>query len=185
MPRKLRVEFPGAIYHVMSRGDRREPMFSDDVDRQHFLQTLAEARQKTEFPVHAYRRMSNHFHLVVETPDANLVAEMRWLLSTYWMRVDRVLGEHGIRADTAAGRREFEERMEGELGEHHAGELRRESAELRTERIIAEELSRPGWLEADLEQRRQSDPVKLALGARLRGPSPRRSGSGRAGGRRL
>jgi hypothetical protein len=59
-------------------------------------------------------------------------------------------------------------RGQGELGEHHAGELRRESAELRAERIIAEELRRQGWTEADLGQRRKSDPVKLALGARLR-----------------
>ena len=60
------------------------------------------------------------------------------------------------------------ERMEGELGEHHAGELRRERAEWRAERIIAEELSGRGWTEAELGQRRRSDPVKLALGARLR-----------------
>ena len=83
MPRKLRVEFPGAIYHVMSRGDRREDIFRDDVDRQDFLKTLAEACQKTGFQVHAYCLMGNHFHLVVETPEANLVAGMRWLLGTY------------------------------------------------------------------------------------------------------
>ena len=49
MPRKLRVQFPGAIYHVMSRGDRREAIFRDDVNRQDFLKTLAEACQKTGF----------------------------------------------------------------------------------------------------------------------------------------
>ena len=54
MPGKLRVEFPGAIYHVMSRGDRREDIFKDDVDRQDFLKTLAEACQKTGFEVHAW-----------------------------------------------------------------------------------------------------------------------------------
>ena len=47
MPRKLRVEYPGAIHHVLSRGDRREDIFKDDVDRQDFLKTLAEACQKT------------------------------------------------------------------------------------------------------------------------------------------
>ncbi len=187
MPRQLRVEYPGAIYHVMSRGDRQKDIYLDDVDRQDFLKTLAEACQKTGFHVHAYCLMRNHFHLVVETPNANLVAGMRWLLSTYttrlnhrqklfghvfsgrykavivdgsgtgylrtvcdyvhlnpvrakllrpterlleypwsslvwylakpeqrpaWMRVDRLLGEHGIEADTAAGREEFERRME-------------------------------------------------------------------------
>ncbi len=63
MPRKLRVEYPGAIYHVMSRGDRREDVFLDDVDRQDFLKTLAEACQKSGWQVHAYCLMNNHFHL--------------------------------------------------------------------------------------------------------------------------
>jgi putative transposase len=80
-PRQRRVQFPGAIYHVMSRGDRREDIFKDDVDRQDFLKTLAEACQKTGFEVPAYCLMRNHFHLVLETPEANLVAGMRWLLS--------------------------------------------------------------------------------------------------------
>jgi putative transposase len=88
MPRKLRVEYPGAIYHVLSRGDRREDIFLDDVDRQDFLKTLAEACQKTRFLIHAYCLMRNHFHLVVETPDANLVAGMRWLLSAYTIRLN-------------------------------------------------------------------------------------------------
>ena len=74
----LRVEYAGAIYHLMSRGDRREQIYYDDVDRQDFLKTLAEACQKTGFQAHAYCLMKNHFHLVVETPDANLVAGMRW-----------------------------------------------------------------------------------------------------------
>jgi len=60
------------------------------------------------------------------------------------------------------------ERMEEQLGESHAGDLKRESAEVRAERIIGEELKRHGWSEAHLRQRRKSDPVKLALAARLR-----------------
>jgi REP element-mobilizing transposase RayT len=88
MPRQLRVEFPGAIYHVMSRGDRKRAIYLDDVDRQDFLKTLAEACQKTGFEVHAYCLMRNHFHLVVETPNANLVAGMRWLLSSYTIRLN-------------------------------------------------------------------------------------------------
>src|SRR5437762_13347020 len=69
-----RVEYAGAIYHLMSRGDRREQIYYDDVDRQDFLKTLAEACQKTGFEVHAYCLMKNHFHLVVETPNASLVS---------------------------------------------------------------------------------------------------------------
>jgi REP element-mobilizing transposase RayT len=187
MPRQLRVEYTGAIYHVVSRGARKKDIYVDDVDRQDFLKMLAEVCQKTGFQVHAYCLMRNHFHLVVETPNANLVAGMRWLLSTYtnrlnhrqklfgpvfsgrykavivegsgtgylrtacdyvhlnpvrakrlgskarlvdypwsslmwylaarehrpgWIRVDRLLREHGIQKDTAGGRRQFERRME-------------------------------------------------------------------------
>ena len=89
MPRKLRLQYPGAIYHVMNRGDRREDVFKDDLDRQLFLATLEEACRKTEWPVHAYCLMRNHFHLVVETPQANLIAGMQWLLGTYTARFNR------------------------------------------------------------------------------------------------
>ena len=54
MPRKLRIKYPGVMYHLMSRGDRREKIFLDDVDRQDFVKTLAEACQKTNWQVHAY-----------------------------------------------------------------------------------------------------------------------------------
>lgn len=278
MPRKIRLEFSGALYHAMSRGDRREKIFLDDVDRHDFLKTLAEACQKTGWQVHAYCLMSNHYHLVLETPEPNLVAGMAWLQSTYtirlnhrhklyghvfsgrykaqlvegsgngylrtacdyvhlnpvrarllkaderllsypwssfgaylaapkhrpgWIRVDRLLGEHGIQQDTAAGRQRFEARMEqrrweetdpealqslrrgwclgseafrremlfkmeSSLGEHHAGELHLRSAEAKAERIIAEELKRRGWKEAELAARRKNDPEKLELAARLR-----------------
>lgn len=187
MPRKLRLQYPGAMYHVMSRGDRREQIFLDDVDRHDFIKTLAEACQKTGWQVHAYCLMPNHYHVVLETPEPNLVAGMAWLQSTYtirlnhrhrlfghvfsgrykaqlvegsgngylktacdyvhlnpvrarmlraeerlvsypwssygaylaaarhrpgWIRVDRLLGEHGIQEDTAEGRRRFEAVME-------------------------------------------------------------------------
>ena len=67
----------------MNRADRREPIFQDDADRQVFLETLAEACGKTDWQVHAYCLMPNHFHLVVETPHANLVTGMKWFLGTY------------------------------------------------------------------------------------------------------
>src|ERR1051325_11700002 len=89
MPRQLRIEYPGAIYHVMNRGDRREAIFSDDVDRRRFIETLGETCQKTDWQIHAYCLMSNHFHLVLETPRANLVAGMRWFLGTYTARFNR------------------------------------------------------------------------------------------------
>jgi putative transposase len=86
MPRKLRLEYVGAIYHVINRGDRREDIFRDEQDRRCFLATLGEACQKTRWQVHAYCLMRNHFHLVVETPEANLVAGMKWLLGVYTKR---------------------------------------------------------------------------------------------------
>ena len=89
MARKLRIEYPGAIYHLMNRGDRREPIFRDDRDRVRFLDTLAEACAKTDWQVHAFCLMNNHFHLVVETPQGNLVAGMKWLLGTYTGRFNR------------------------------------------------------------------------------------------------
>jgi len=89
MARKLRIEYPGAIYHVMNRGDRREEIFRDDKDRQLFLTTLAEACAKADWQVHAYCLMGNHFHLVVETPKGNLVAGMKWFLGTYTARFNR------------------------------------------------------------------------------------------------
>ena len=194
MARKLRIEYPGALYHVMSRGDRREAIFKDDKDRERFLETLGQACGKTGWQVHAWCLMPNHFHLVVETPQANLVAGMKWFLGTYtgrfnrrhklfghlfsgrykslvvdgsgngylktvcdyvhlnpvrakliapeqklaayrwssyrfylmaprrrheWLRVDRLLGEHGVPKDSVAGRKHFaaaiEARRQAEL----------------------------------------------------------------------
>ena len=95
MPRKLRVQYPGAIYHLMNRGDRREKIFKDDLDRNRFLATLAQACEKTGWQVHAYCLMSNHFHLVVETPQPNLVPGMKWFLGTYTARFNRRHREFG------------------------------------------------------------------------------------------
>ena len=89
MPRKLRVQYESAIYHLMNRGDHREDIFHDDEDRQLFLKALGEACAKTAWQVHAYCLMRNHFHLVVETPRANLVPGMKWLLGTYTARFNR------------------------------------------------------------------------------------------------
>ena len=78
MERELSIQYPGAIYHVVNRGNRQEPIFGDDRDRRRFLETLTEACEKTGWQVHAFCLMSNHFHLVVETPQPNLVAGRRF-----------------------------------------------------------------------------------------------------------
>jgi hypothetical protein len=119
------------------------------------------------------------------------------------MRVDRLLGEHGLQEDSAQTRQEFERRMEaarlqsgdeeslralrrgwclgspefkqqkleeidGQVGEHHLGSLRLETAEARAERIIGQELCRLGWQETDLRSRRRHDPGKVQIAVRLR-----------------
>src|ERR1017187_5561544 len=76
MPRQMRREFAGAIYHVMNRGDRREEIFRNEGDRNLFLSTLTEACGKTGWQIHAYCLLRNHFHLVVETPQPNWVDGM-------------------------------------------------------------------------------------------------------------
>jgi putative transposase len=187
MPRQIRIEYEGAMYHVMSRGDRREDIVRNDAERSRFIETLGEAAGKCGWEIHAWCLMRNHFHLVVETPLGNLVAGMHWLLGTYsvrfnlrrqvvghlfagrykslliddgdpmylatvcdyvhlnparaglvssegrledyrwssypaylgrseyrpsWLRVDRLLAEHGIRADNRQGRLQLSAQME-------------------------------------------------------------------------
>ena len=199
MPRPLRIEYQGAIYHVMNPGDHREDIFRDHDDRQRFVCALGESCGKTEWQVHAYCLMRNHFHLVIETPHPNLVVGMKWLLGVYtnrynirhklcghlfagrykalhvdgsgtgylrtvcdyvhlnpvrakliepeaalesfgwssygsylgapsqrpaWLRVDRLLGEHGIPKDSVAGRREFALQMEQRRGQEAEADYR-------------------------------------------------------------
>ena len=76
MARAVRIEYGGAFYHVMARGNRRERIFRDEADRLLFYQTLGEAYERTGLRVHAWVRMSNHYHLMVETPEGNLVGGM-------------------------------------------------------------------------------------------------------------
>ena len=89
MPRSIRIEYAGAVYHVMCRGDRREPIFRDEADRRCFLETLGEVCARTGFRIHAYVLMGNHYHLLVETPEPNLVAGMKWFQGAYTQRFNR------------------------------------------------------------------------------------------------
>jgi REP element-mobilizing transposase RayT len=86
MPRQVRIEFAGATYHVMCRGDRREAICEDDTDRECFVGTLAQARKRAGWLIHAYVLMGNHYHLLVETPEPNLVRGMTWFQTTYTVR---------------------------------------------------------------------------------------------------
>src|ERR1051326_512915 len=89
MARKMRLQYEGAVYHVMNRGVQRRRIFRNDQDLQLFVTTLGEACAKTDWRVHAWCLMSTHFHLVLETPRANLVEGMKWLLGTYTNRYNR------------------------------------------------------------------------------------------------
>ena len=83
MARPLRLELPGALYHVTSRGDRREDIYLNDADRLRWLDLLGEVCLRYNWLCHAYCLMDNHFHIVIETVDGNLSAGMRQLNGVY------------------------------------------------------------------------------------------------------
>ena len=80
---------PRAVYHLLDRGDRCEAIFRDEADRERFLGSLGEVAGRTGWRVHAFVLMTNHYHLLVETPQANLVGGMRWIHTTYALRFNR------------------------------------------------------------------------------------------------
>jgi len=86
MTRPLRIEYSGAVYHVTSRGNAQMDIFNDDGDRETFYDVLRSARNRFNIVVHAFCLMDNHFHLLVETPDANLSKFMRQLNGVYTQR---------------------------------------------------------------------------------------------------
>ena len=89
MARPLRIEYPGAVYHVTSRGNARERIFLDDADRRAFLEDLGQVVEKYNWLCHAYCLMDNHYHLLVETPDPNLSLGMRQLNGVYTQGFNR------------------------------------------------------------------------------------------------
>ena len=95
MPRALRVEYAGAHYHAMCRGNNGREIFLDDDGRRLFLSTLDEVCQQTGWLIHAHVLMSNHYHLLLETPEANLVAGMKWFQGTYTQRFNAMFKRRG------------------------------------------------------------------------------------------
>ena len=89
MTRPLRLELAGGLYHVTSRGDRREDIYLSDEDRLVWLDTLAEVCARFRWKCYAYCQMSNHYHLLIETPEANLSKGMRQLNGVYTQRFNR------------------------------------------------------------------------------------------------
>ena len=82
MARPLRIEFPDAVYHVTSRGNARQTIFHDDLDNRKFLELLEKTKSRFNLICHAFCLMGNHYHLMIETPDANLSQGMHHLNAT-------------------------------------------------------------------------------------------------------
>ena len=95
MARKLRLEFPGACYHVINRGNYRADVFASEKTKAAFVSCLFEACAKSGWVLHAFVVMRNHYHLALETPKGNLVTGMQWLQSTFANRFNRLRGERG------------------------------------------------------------------------------------------
>lgn len=89
MSRPLRIEYPGAWYHIMSRGRRSEKIFYDRQDYQSFVGLLGEASEMWNIRVAAYCLMTNHYHILVQTPDANIARSMRHINGVYTQRFNR------------------------------------------------------------------------------------------------
>ena len=89
MSRPLRIDWPGGLFHVTARGDRREPIVEDDVDRRAWVELLGDTCQRLNWRVHAWCLMSNHYHLLLEVPEGNLSHGMRHLNGVWSQQFNR------------------------------------------------------------------------------------------------
>ncbi|HEY8994720.1 MAG TPA: transposase [Lacunisphaera sp.] len=95
MARRMRMESEAGVYHVLNRGNYRSDIFRSDKTKAAFLKCLGEACERTGWQVHAWCIMSNHYHLALSTPRANLVDGMQWLQGTFAIRFNRFRQERG------------------------------------------------------------------------------------------
>lgn len=95
MPRQPRIEFPGACYHIMARGNRKEFIFRQDKIKMLLIKTLGEAATRYGWRVHAYSVMDNHYHFLLETPEPNLVAGMTWFQTAFTVRCNHQTEQSG------------------------------------------------------------------------------------------
>ncbi len=95
MARQLRIEHPGAWYHLTARGNERQPIYRHARDYERFCELLSELVGRSNWRLHAYVLMKNHFHLLVETPEPNLSAGMQWLGVSYSVWFNRRHGRSG------------------------------------------------------------------------------------------
>lgn len=95
MARPLRIEYPGAYYHVINRGNNREKIYQNDRDKEKFIEYLEKASERYSIIIHTYCLMSNHYHLIVETPEPNLSVTMQWINVSYATYFNRKRKRHG------------------------------------------------------------------------------------------
>jgi len=95
MTRPLRVEYPDAYYHVINRGNSQEKIFLNDRDKEKFLEYLEKAAERFSIILHSYCLMSNHYHLLIQTPDSNLSKAMQWINVSYAAYFNRKRDRHG------------------------------------------------------------------------------------------
>jgi len=95
MSRPLRLELAGGLYHVTSRGDGREDIYLNDADRRMWLDVFGQVCKRFNWVCHAWCQMSNHYHLLIETPEANLAQGVRQLNGVYTQRFNRAHGRVG------------------------------------------------------------------------------------------
>lgn len=95
MARPLRIEYPGAFYHVINRGNNQENIFKNDRDKEKFLEYIEKAAERFSIIIHTYCLMSNHYHLLVETPEPNLSVAMQWINVSYATYFNRKQDRHG------------------------------------------------------------------------------------------
>jgi len=95
MARKQRIEYPGAVYHIISRGNYRKDLFLEKKTAEAFERTVFEMVERCGWKLYAYVIMSNHYHLALETPEPNLVEGMKWFQGSFATRFNRFHGERG------------------------------------------------------------------------------------------
>ena len=95
MARPLRLEFPGAVYHITARGNARQPIALDDTDRERYVEVLGREVSQQNWQCYAWCLMDNHYHLLIETPEGNLVHGMRRLNQVYTQGFNRRHGRVG------------------------------------------------------------------------------------------
>lgn len=172
MTRKVRLEFAGACYHVISRGKYRRDLFGDDGTAESFRNCLFEAAARFGWRLHAFVIMRNHFHLAVETPETNLSEGMRWLRGTWeeerlrdakFGRLSRgwVIGSKAFKTDLKTSRGERFQLLGADRTAH--GELH---AEIREEKLAA--LAKGLGIRIETLPVKKSAPQRVMLAAAMK-----------------